>query len=407
MPEHENNSGENCPTCNDHGQSEALLGGEVFARSYTPASEAELELTRRVFAAQKAGALSARLRSVGRPEAHSDSSDGLAFTTREPAQTTEPPSETPPQVEPGFRQGIPVPTHGSLPKSPAGVSPTASEPSFEQGDQLGYGNATQNMMDTDIHLPSQLTAPWFEPKPVQQFQEDGRFIRPEEPFSEIFYPDKSRGYQFPVPPRMTRQRDGTWLFLPCCRVVTGPRFTGIANSSGIRHVEGQRLPDGSRAQGRIEVAPTELDKGEFGVQFAFTATFLEQLPHYEAACCEVRLLFSVLNAHSDAVPYPHSGFSSEQDPRKAWVEDRHQDGRRYGHRSDSNESASDLYLPDRATGQKYSGNDTPQLSRMDAALAAASGEIWRYMLIVIDTCCGGVRAMSDVLDVVWAKTDFQ
>ncbi|MBX3458746.1 MAG: hypothetical protein KF696_02135 [Planctomycetes bacterium] len=137
MADNENN----CPTCADnaHAMGKALTGttDSVFVREYTPPTQAELELTRRVYGEM------ARIRRpfnrdefsvpVGpRPEA--DGANELRI-----AETTSP-------------KGLPVMVDRSRPTH----APENTGAATSGSQRVSWGE--------EFLLTSQLTAPWFEPK---------------------------------------------------------------------------------------------------------------------------------------------------------------------------------------------------------------------------------------------------
>lgn len=113
-----------------------------------------------------------------------------------------------------------------------------------------------------------------------------------------------------------------------------------------------------------------------GQRFFWRAEFLNDATH-DPKCCEVRQLISWNKPPFGPNTVPHGGFPSWVQPN-TWIEDRGQDGLRYGRRSGP------YYFHDignRYHGNEYFGSDRPT--------GFPQGTTLSFRLIVVDVCRGG------------------
>jgi RHS repeat-associated protein len=113
-----------------------------------------------------------------------------------------------------------------------------------------------------------------------------------------------------------------------------------------------------------------------GQRFFWRAEFLNDATH-DPKCCEVRQLISWNKPPFGPNTVPHGGFPSWVQPN-TWIEDRDQDGLRYGRRSGP------YYFHDignRYHGNEYFGSDRPT--------GFPQGTTFSFRLIVVDVCRGG------------------
>jgi hypothetical protein len=173
-----------------------------------------------------------------------------------------------------------------------------------------------------------------------------------------------------------------------CSVASGPTYS----PTGIISVRDSIGPLGSKTKSAI---------------FTMAATFNTNIGQ-AAKCCEVHQFVKWDQAYAawNNGP-PSSGFPSSAPP-DTWIEDRDQDGKRYGHRTDSFSSPQSACVDeyktgakrDQANGNQYCGSDEPRELAMRRSNPVVGQ--WQFRLDVVDTCNGNVtKASSPVITINW------
>ena len=143
--------------------------------------------------------------------------------------------------------------------------------------------------------------------------------------------------------------------------------------------------------------------GRKSAAFRFAAVFRTASPSNQwPGCCSVRQFIKWdTRFHTAAGGPPHSGFPASS-PADTWIEDRHQSGWRYGHRSGPMSmpaaGCGNEYLlagvQDMAHGDTYCGRDGPSGPASDVGQ-------YQFQLKVLDTCAGVEKASSSIITVAW------